>query len=773
MNQDPFSMDDYTPPSDVPQKSGAEPAYFAELNPEQKLAVQTLDGPLLILAGAGTGKTRVLTTRLTHLLTTGRASAGEVLALTFTNKAAQEMQERVARMLGRPTSHMAVGTFHSIAAKLLRSHAELVGLQSNYTILDTDDQIRLLKQIIKLENIDEKKWPAKHMAGLIDRWKNKALTPDKISSDQAFHYAEGQGKKIYGIYQARLKTLNACDFGDLLMHMVNILRKHNDILLHYQNRFRYIMVDEYQDTNTVQYLLLRLLAQKHKNICCVGDDDQSIYGWRGAEIGNILKFEKEFSGAKIVRLEQNYRSTTHILGAASGLIAANTGRLGKTLWTDAGDGDKVSVTAVWDGREEARTVGDEIEAGQRKGLPLKEMAVLVRAGFQTREFEERFLSLGLAYRVIGGLRFYERREIRDAIAYLRIIAQPYDDLALERIINVPKRGFGATSLQNLYVIARNQGISLYAAAEHAVKNQSLPKKAVATLNNLLAEFEHWRQRADNLKLDLLMDEVLKQSGLVEMWKNDKSIDAPGRIENLEELVRAMGEYDSLEEFLEHISLVMENNQNAGADTISIMTLHGAKGLEFDMVFLPGWEETVFPIQRSLDEKGLEGLEEERRLAYVGITRAKKKAHILYAGSRLVFGQWQTLMPSRFIAELPDEHCERSSGLSSGAYENQGITDTGYAEKTTSKPRSHYYNPSWNKKSEIGQTRQDKIAKGKSRTVKKHVKKPTVISTYAIGERVFHDKFGYGVVEDIEGDVLEVKFESSGSKKILEDYVSRP
>lgn len=779
MNQDPFSMDEYTPPSHAPKPSGADMSasapYLTDLNPEQREAVECLDGPLLILAGAGTGKTRVLTTRLTHLLSTGKASPAEVLALTFTNKAAQEMSERVSRMIGRPTGHMAIGTFHSIAARLLRTHSDKLGLKSNYTILDSDDQIRLLKQIIKEQNIDIKEHPAKNMAGLIDRWKNKALTPDKISPDQSFHFAEGKGKAIYDIYQKRLKTLNACDFGDLLLHMLTLLQKNPDILELYQNRFRYIMVDEYQDTNTVQYLWLRLLAQKHKNICCVGDDDQSIYGWRGAEVGNILKFEQDFPGAKMVRLEQNYRSTSHILGAASGLIATNTGRLGKTLWTDIGEGEKVSVTGVWDGREEARHVAEEIEAAQRKSTPLSEMAVLVRAGSQMREFEERFLSKDIPHRIIGGHRFYERQEIRDAIAYLRVIAQPDDDLAFERIINVPKRGFGASSLQKLHTIARAKNISLHSAAIETVEDSLFKGKASATLGTLLETFEKWRQQSTELKLDQMMDEVLETSGLIEMWKADKDPKSDGRVENLQELVRAITEYESIDEFLEHISLVMENTKGAGKESVSIMTLHGAKGLEFDLVFLPGWDETIFPSAKSLDEKGIEGLEEERRLAYVGLTRAKKKAHVLYAGSRLVFGQWLTLLPSRFVNELPDEHCDRSSGLSGAAYKEQEITDTGYNEKTTSGQWNTNYSPNWKTKSNQGgsQTREEKIAKNKSKMTRNPKPKQAATSEYAIGERVFHDKFGYGIVEDVEGDVLEVKFENSDTKKILDDYVSRP
>jgi DNA helicase-2/ATP-dependent DNA helicase PcrA len=792
MSQDPFSMDNYTPPSEASKPKatvvgadrgvdlGTDRPYMAGLNDEQKQAVESLDGPLLVLAGAGTGKTRVLTTRLTHLFATGKATPGEVLALTFTNKAAQEMSERVSRMIGRPTGHMAIGTFHSIAARLLRPHASLLGLQSNFTILDADDQIRLLKHILKEQNIDNKEWPAKNIAGLIDHWKNKALTPDKISPDQAFHFAEGKGKIIYDIYQQRLKILNACDFGDLLLHMYRLLQENPAILKQYQERFRYILVDEYQDTNSVQYLWLRLLAQKNKNICCVGDDDQSIYGWRGAEVGNILKFEQDFPGAKVIRLEQNYRSTTHILGAASGLINANKGRLGKTLWTNIDGGDKVSVMGVWDGREEAKTIGDEIEAQQQKGTPLSEMAVLVRAGSQMRLFEEQFLRLGLPYRVVGGPRFYERQEIRDALAYLKIINQPSFDLAFERIINVPKRALGLTSVQKLHILARENQTSLYAAAEDTIKHGLMPAKACGSLSGLLAMFEKWREQATSLKLDQLMDEVLDSSGLIEMWKADKDIKAEGRIENLQELVRAMADYDDLEEFLEHVSLVMENSKDAGKKSISIMTLHGSKGLEFDLVFLPGWEETIFPSQRSVDEKGINGLEEERRLAYVGLTRAKKKAHVYYAGSRQVFGSWLTLLPSRFIDELPDEHCEKTSALTSEVYDQQGITDTGYSgysgysEKTHLKPWDSSYNSSWkkSKSQSSSQTREERISKSKNRFAKKAKQKQVVTSDFAIGERVFHEKFGYGIVEDVEGDILEIKFDNSDTKKLIDDYVKK-
>ncbi len=600
------------------------PAYAARLNEPQREAVLTTEGPVLMLAGAGTGKTAALTARLAHLVATRRAWPSEILCVTFTNKAAREMRERVGGHIGDAVEGMPwLGTFHSIGARMLRRHAELVGLQSNYTIIDTDDQLRLLKTLIADAEIDDKRWPARQLAGLIDRWKNRGLNPLDLDAAENEAYANGKGQQLYRAYQERLKTLNACDFGDLLLHMLNILRNEPDVLAQYRKRFKYILVDEYQDTNQVQYLWLRLLAQERKNICVVGDDDQSIYSWRGAEVANILKFEKDFPGAKVVKLEQNYRSTPHILGAASGLIGANSERLGKTLWTQHNGGDPVRVIGIWDGPEEARRVGEEIERIEREGASLDEVAILVRAQYQTREFEDRFIQIGLAYKIIGGFRFYERAEIRDALAYLRVVAQPQDDLAFERIYNQPKRGLGAKTLEKMHQHARRTQMPLAAASLDLADSDELPKRAANTIGELMRKFLHWREVADGLSPAELLRQVMDESGYDAMLEAERTPEAKGRIENLSELARAMEEYDTLGDFLEHVSLVMDNDRGDNAETVTIMTMHAAKGLEFDNVFLPGWEEGVFPSQRALDEGGLASLEEERRLAYVAITRAKR------------------------------------------------------------------------------------------------------------------------------------------------------
>ncbi len=775
MSSDPFDLSQYdAPPFDAPppQRPGPAP-YLRGLNPPQLEAVEATEGPVLVLAGAGTGKTRVLTSRIAHLIASGKASPFAILSVTFTNKAAREMQNRVGDILGRPVEGMAIGTFHSISARMLRKHAELAGLKSNFTILDTDDQIRLLKQLIAAENIDEKRWPARMMAGLIDRWKNKAQLPDQIPEGDSFAFADGKGAKIYAEYQARLKVLNACDFGDLLMHVIHILKDHADILAGYHRRFRYLLVDEYQDTNFAQYLWLRLLAQGHKNICCVGDDDQSIYSWRGAEIGNILKFESDFPGAKIVRLEQNYRSTTHILGTAAGLIESNAGRLGKTLWTEVEGGEPVTIRGVWDGPEEARIVGDEIEDMQRKDHSLAEMAVLVRASYQTREFEDRFITLGLPYRVVGGAKFYERQEIRDALAYLRVIAQEDDDLAFERIVNLPKRGLGDATLQRLHILARGNQTSLTRAARELVEIDELRPQARRSLGGLIDDFDRWRLEAATLPHTELAEMVLEESGYAAMWQASKAADAPGRLENLAELIRAMEGFENLAGFLEHISLVMDNeDRNDATDKVSIMTLHAAKGLEFDMVFLPGWEEGVFPNQRSLDETGAAGLEEERRLAYVGITRAKKKAHILFAANRRIYGQWQSAIPSRFIDELPKEHTERISDQ--GLYGSNSWGVAANAQDDNWQPQSGPgYGAGWQRA--YGGSGQSARQQRKPVTIEGTARRVTArpaVSDFAVGERVFHDKFGYGTVEDVDGNKLEIVFEKSGTKKVLDSFVDR-
>ena len=756
---DPFHIEE-------PQNSGvsvasavaeAAPApYLTQLNSPQREAVEALDGPVLVLAGAGTGKTRVLTTRLAHLLRRGHARPHQVLSVTFTNRAAREMRERVAGLVGGPAEAIWLGTFHALGARIVRRHAELVGLQSNFTILDADDQVRLLKQLLAAENIDDKRWPARVLMGVIQRWKDRALTPDKVSAADAGDLAGGRLVDLYRDYQDRLKTLNAADFGDLLLHNLTIFAEHPEVLAEYQDRFQYILVDEYQDTNVAQYLWLRLLAQKHQNIACVGDDDQSIYAWRGAEVGNILRFEEDFPGAKIVRLEQNYRSTGPILGAASGLISRNEGRLGKTLWTEADGGDKVRIRGVWDGEEEARTVSDRIESIQRNGrdgqpVALNEIAILVRAGFQTREFEERFLTLGLPYRVVGGPRFYERQELRDALAYLRVIHQPEDDLAFERIVNRPKRGIGNTTVQVLHVAARATGKSLYRAASELVTTDELRPNIRSALGNLIADIERWRALSgdgrEGLPHSELAEMVLDESGYTEMLMNDKAPEAPGRLENLKELVVAMEEFENLTGFLEHVSLVMENTEAAGSDLVNIMTLHSAKGLEFDTVFLPGWEEGLFPHQRNMDENGLAGLEEERRLAYVGLTRAKRDATILFAANRRVHGQWQSAIPSRFVDELPPEFVDVDS--EPGVY--AGNRDTGG----------------------FGHGRALGYGSGLSRAPKRDMEASLIHADpqgFDIGERVFHQKFGYGRITAIDANKLTIAFEKAGDKQVLDSFV---
>src|SRR5687767_7642288 len=667
--------------------------YLDDLNPEQREAVETLDGPLLVLAGAGTGKTRVLTTRIAHILSLGKARPSEMLSVTFTNKAAREMKQRVGAMVGQIVEGMPwLGTFHSIGVKILRRHAELVGLKPDFTILDVDDQIRLLKQLLEAGNIDEKRWPGRVLASIIDGWKNRGLTPDKVPPGEAATFANGRGLELYKAYQARLKTLNAADFGDLLIEMLRLFREHTEVLRQYQERFKYVLVDEYQDTNVAQYLWLRLIGQGAKNICCVGDDDQSIYGWRGAEVDNILRFEKDFPGAKVIRLERNYRSTGHILGAASHLIAHNEGRLGKTLRTEDEPGEKVSVTGAWDSEEEARAVGEEIEELQRAGHSLEEIAILVRASFQMREFEDRFVTLGLNYRVIGGPRFYERAEIRDALAYLRAINSPADDLAFERIVNVPKRGLGDATVQMLHDHARKRRMPLFEAARAVVDTDELKPKARGSLRGLIVSFDRWRVQREVTSHTELAEIVLDESGYTEMWQKDRSADAAGRLENLKELVRSMEEFENLGGFLEHISLVMDIDKGESAEAVSIMTLHAAKGLEFDTVFLPGWEEGVLPHQRSLDDQGRAGLEEERRLAHVGLTRARRRAKLYFVSNRRVHGSWSSAIPSRFLDELPEAHVEVTEAK--GGFGNFGQNYGASRFDTMESFGSNYTTPGW-------------------------------------------------------------------------------
>ncbi|WP_095087037.1 ATP-dependent helicase [Mesorhizobium sophorae] len=847
------------------------PDYLKGLNPEQRLAVETTEGPVLVLAGAGTGKTRVLTTRIAYILDTKRAWPSEILAVTFTNKAAREMKQRIGILIGEGNVEGMpwLGTFHSIGVKLLRRHAELAGLRSDFTILDTDDVVRLIKQLIQAEGLDDKRWPAKQFAQMIDGWKNKGQGPADIAEGDARAFANGKGRELYKAYQARLQTLNACDFGDLLCHPIRIFRANPDVLKEYHKRFKYILVDEYQDTNTAQYMWLRLLAQRPQpsrqssstaglqsaegrkddrpseplrgprggpapvgaeqpvsdnkvNICCVGDDDQSIYGWRGAEIDNILRFDKDFPGATIIRLERNYRSTAHILGAASHLIAHNEGRFGKTLFTDRDEpeDDKVHVHAAWDSEEEARAVGETIEAYQRRKHNLNDMAILVRASFQMREFEDRFVTLGLNYRVIGGPRFYERMEIRDALAFFRVVAQGADDLAFERIVNVPKRGLGETTIRQIHDTARALRVPMLEAAAKLAESDELKPKPRAALREVAANFERWQKALETTPHTELAETILEESGYTDMWKNDRSVEAPGRLENLKELIRSMEEYESLRSFLEHVALVMDAEQNAELDAVNIMTLHSAKGLEFETVFLPGWEEGLFPHQRALDEGGRSGLEEERRLAYVGLTRAKKNLHLWFVSNRRIHGLWQSTIPSRFLEELPEAHVDvAESGNSYGGYGNsygggsfasgRGGRQNPYgasrfdnvganAEKSGAFSNT-YATPGWQRAQQNRTEATDRnwgsrsghqverIGYGetdsgygagrtsvKGRTIDGELVAKSVSDTpsaFSVGDRVFHQKFGNGNISAIEGNKLTIDFDKAGQKRVLDGFVA--
>ncbi len=743
------------------------------LNAPQREAVLATEGPVLMLAGAGTGKTAALTARLAHIIRSRLAWPSEILCVTFTNKAAREMKERVGHLVGPAVEGMPwLGTFHAIAAKMLRRHAELAGLQNNYTIIDTDDQLRVLKQLIQAEGLDDKRWPARQLAQCVDRWKNKGLRPEDLDALENESYANGQGQKFYRLYQDRLKTLNACDFGDLLLHVVTILRSYPEVLEQYRQRFKYIMVDEYQDTNQIQYLWLRLLAQPRHNICVVGDDDQSIYSWRGAEVANILKFEKDFPGAKIIKLEQNYRSTPDILAAASGLIDANSQRLGKTLWTERNGGDKVRVIGVWDAPEEARRVGEELERLEREGASLNQAAILVRAQFQTREFEDRFIAIGLNYKIIGGFRFYERAEVRDALAYLRLIAQPSDDLAFERIYNTPKRGLGDKTLEKLHRHARARGVPLSLAAVEIADSDELPARARNTLISFTRDVARWRDLAKTASPSELVRTLLDESGYTASLQAEKTAESAGRLENLVELARAMEDYETLGDFLEHVSLVMDNDAADDAEKVTIMTMHGAKGLEFDNVFLPGWEEGVFPSQRSLDEGGLASLEEERRLAYVAITRARRRCTILYAANRRIYGQWTSSIPSRFIAELPEAHIEQESTLSGGASlwrAQWSERDDPFAHVARDNAaRGQSRGPGWQRAAATTYDPTPRRLPEATRSAASFAAKPR--SDVRVGVRVFHDKFGYGLVTLQEGNKLEIDFETAGPKRVIDSFV---
>ena len=834
------------------RRGGETHDYLKGLNPEQSDAVQSIDGPVLVLAGAGTGKTRVLTTRIAHILNLGLAYPSQILAVTFTNKAAREMKERIGVLVGGAVEGMPwLGTFHSIGVKLLRRHAELASLRSDFTILDTDDVVRLVKQLIQAEGIDDKRWPARQFAQMIDGWKNKGLAPSEIPEGDSRGFANGKGRLLYTAYQNRLQTLNACDFGDLLCHPIRIFRNNPDVLREYQQKFRYILVDEYQDTNTAQYMFLRLIAQRpsgrgdsvsetrpaegrggdHRqpdfsgapaeaseqgersavsenkklqpNICCVGDDDQSIYGWRGAEVENILRFEKDFPGAKVIRLERNYRSTEHILGAASHLIAHNEGRLGKTLFTEMSDPEheRVHVHAAWDSEEEARAVGEEIEQLQRKDHRLNDMAILVRASFQMREFEERFVTLGLNYRVVGGPRFYERQEIRDAMAFFRVVSQPADDLAFERIVNVPKRGLGEAAVRQIHDIARGREVPMLAAARDLILTDELKPKPRKALTDLVEMFTRWQGLMETMPGNELAEIILDESGYTEMWQNDKSADAPSRLENLKELIETISGFESMRAFLEHVALVMDTDNNADLDAVSIMTLHSAKGLEFGTVFLPGWEEGLFPHQRALDEGGRSGLEEERRLAYVGLTRAKRRCHIWFVSNRRIHGLWQSTIPSRFLDELPEDHVEVTE--SDGAYGGYSQYGRGGGGRSSGGPygasrfdraepfAGNYQTPGW-KRAQANATaatrdnwgsrsghQVERVAYGESGPRGKTIEGELIArsatsepSAFSVGDRVFHQKFGNGNIAAVDGNKLTIDFDRAGQKRVLDGFVER-
>ena len=731
---------------------------FNKLNDVQKEAVLHNEGPLLVLAGAGTGKTGVLTTRLARILMENMALPGEILSVTFTNKAANEMKNRVGNLIGDMVTGLKwLGTFHSIGAQILRQYPEKVGLKNGFIILDTDDQLRLLKQIIRDENIDDKKWSAKGLLSLIDKWKNKGLSPSQVTSDDGDYFANGKGRVLYKKYQEQLKFFNAADFGDLILECIRLFNENQDILESFQNRFKYMLVDEYQDTNTSQYTLLKLLSGKWKNICCVGDDDQSIYSWRGAEVTNILKFEKDFADSRIIRLEQNYRSTGNILAAASKLIEANESRFGKTLWTSSNGGEKVSVTSTWDGEEEARIITDEIEQQSLNKKNLDEIAILVRASFQMREFEDRFVSIGLPYKVIGGPRFYERKEIRDANAYFRLAIHPNDSLALERVLNVPKRGIGETTLKKIKQYAKNNNIPTIDAIRDLIKTSEIKPKTKISLKHFVELTERWNDLIKERSHFEIAEIILEDSGYLEMLRNDDTLTAAGRLDNIKELFRSIEPFESLSAYLEHISLVMEIDKNPEGNKVSLMTLHAAKGLEFDYVYLPGWEEGVFPNQRSLDEGGIKSLEEERRLAYVGITRAKVKSSIFYAANRKMHNQWLSSIASRFVSELPDENVEVNLSHFSG---NKGnFTDI----KEDIFDQSDYSTPGWER------------AKIQSSNKKILVEDVTDISLdnnskFSSGSIVFHKKFGQGKVESIDGKKLTINFGSNGTRKVMENFV---
>jgi DNA helicase-2/ATP-dependent DNA helicase PcrA len=709
--------------------------YLSGLNENQLEAVSHINGPLLILAGAGTGKTKVLTSKIIHILNNNIAFPSQILAVTFTNKAANEMKQRVDKFLENVTGSMNIGTFHSIAAKILRRHAELLGYTSDFTIINQDDQLRVTKQLIKDYNLDEKSVSPKVLLYYINRFKDRAIIPENVAANEAEHFALGKLSKLYTEYQSRLKSFNAMDFGDLLLNNIQLFNNNLDICLYYQNKFKYILVDEYQDTNIAQYLWLRTLSQNNNNICCVGDDDQSIYAWRGAEITNILRFDKDYPNAKVVRLEKNYRSTQHILNLASKLIANNANRHSKNLWTDRTDGDKVKVINYYDDKEEARAIADEIDMLERlKKTTLSEMAILVRAGYQTRNFEESLNFLGVPYKIVGSTKFYDRLEIKDCIAYIRLLVNKNDNLAFERVVNTPKRGVGNSTLMGVLNVAREHNISMFDTIKGMISEKKIKGKAMESLNHFITLIEESNNNLGVGNHAGVVKVLLNKAGYIDMWKNDDKHESRERIDNINELINSLSEYENLQEFLEYISLISDADNVAEDNRVNIMTIHAAKGLEFDTVFLPGWEESVFPSSKSIEEKKELGLEEERRLAYVAITRAKKNLSISYACYRRIYGDFQASEISRFINELPKDSYQLVNN-----YFNSSLVS---AQKNVTSFKD----------------------------VKKENYKPVKIEKFSIGTKVSHIKFGRGIILSAEGDIKEIFFEKEGVKKIISEFL---
>jgi DNA helicase-2/ATP-dependent DNA helicase PcrA len=732
--------------------------YLKTLNEEQRVAVKTLHGPVLVLSGAGTGKTRVLTTRIAHLLMTQTTKPWNIMAVTFTNKASREMKERVSTIIGSAAEQILMGTFHSLGAKMLRQHAELVGLKKNFTIIDVDDQIKLIKQILSNHNIDEKRSPAKLFLNIINSWKDRGLTPDKISDNLT--NSINNEKQIYHDYQIKLMQSNCVDFGDLLIQPLELLRTNKDVLNQWQSKISHILIDEYQDTNTAQYLWIRLLCSKTNNICCVGDDDQSIYGWRGAEVKNILGFSKDFENAKTIRLEQNYRSTKKILEAANCLINNNNARLGKNLWTQNDEDENIEISSVYDSSEEAINIGEKIEEKIRDNRKLSEIAVLVRTISQMREIEERFISIGLPYRVVG-TKFFDRLEIKDAIAYVRIICNSSDNLAFERVINTPRRGIGPTTIKKLLDISRLEDIQLFHVGEDISTYENFNLATKDKINKFIKQINEWKALKTLKEPSELIDMVLEETGYYEMWRNENSEEANTRIENLKELLISVSKFDTLEGFLQHVSLMTDNETNNITGEVTLMTLHASKGLEFETIFLPGWEEGLFPSSRSLEDNGDVGLEEERRLAYVGITRAKNEVYISYASSRRIHGLWMSSFPSRFLKELPEE---LSCKIVTSDYNlNDENIDYNYGNQINNPG----YGPAWKRFSNYKYDKQKSFIPSNSSKI-------NTISNdeFRRGDRVFHIKFGMGKVSNANGDKLEINFDKAGKKKIKSNFVEK-